>query len=1465
MLGDVGGKFRPNDRVTREELAVILVRALKAQSAASAGVLAVADQKQISGWARGSVQSALERDLMRAEGEFRPRQALERQEIAEILLQTFHPDQESGASLQNITQDRVTINGVTYSIATQLRGILNEQNKEILQGASIRVNRDGSTVRSIAYLEIKRGGEHAAKGQAEFSGNAVLDGNGATIGGKLKVAADFVSVKNLTINGDLEIGKEVENDFYSRGITVRGKTLVNGGDSNTVVFEDATMNQVGINKQDVQVQFSGASVVPEVSVTADAVIVGDSTTVIDQVNLQNGAKKVDLQASTNSLVVSSEQTVELSGQGNVGKLVIDTAAPVNLNQQGSVTELSVVKKAAQLTIGQSMQIADMTLPAGVQATAVVQNTAALAQVQQINGAPNALASQAPTVVNPVSSKILTKGTGSLVIDVSNVFAGAVKITAMSKNMAVATVSLPSGSTMLTVNAGSAGTAIIQLTGYDSSNKSTTHQFTVTVNLAPTGKTIPDQNLIPGTSGQTLNLLDFFEDADGDVLSFMAVSADPSVATATVNGNQLTLLPVAGGTTEVTVVAEDGRGGKVSKKIRLLVNSAPTVNSLITDRHVTLGNSGDISVDLTNVFTDVDGDTITLEAVSGDPTVATVGLVDRLLTVTPVAGGESVVTVTAKDGKGGTVSTTFRVVVNRAPQEGAISDRTILLEDGDVEVSGLFTDADGDILTLTATSQNTGIVTTSVNGSKVTLTPVAAGTTTVTVSADDSRGGTASKTFMLTVNRKPISAGTVTDQLVTIGSEQDIDLTNLFSDPDGDALTLTAVAQDTTLAALDITGKMLKITPQAAGSTTVTVTATDGRGGFVTKTFNLQVNRAPVVTQAIADRATTLGTGDLTVDLSGVFGDLDGDALVLTAVSKQPGLATVSVAGNQLTITPLAGGTATIEITADDGKGGKVVESFDVAINRAPQVGTINDLTLVLEAGVKKFDLTSAFQDADGDAWTLSAVAADASIAGVSVNGKELTVTPGVVGSTDVTVSADDGRGGVTSKTFKITVNPNQSPQVASGVPAKKVSLAGGDVLVDVANAFSDPDGESLTYTVTSSDDSIAQAAVSGDKVTITPVAIGSATITVTARDGAGATVQTTFVVTVANNENPVAVQTIPKQIIGGSVPANQFSLENAFQDADGDTLIYTVTAADGSLVDATVNGNMLTLSPKAASGLTTVTVTADDGKGGTATLTIPVQAVQVVDHKIIKTKNGVPDVSYDLSAFFPTQSLTMYNQPKGAMTPDGTQALNGKVFKMIPSGLGTSAYWIVADDGKAAFIEVVVEAQQGSDIFFSEYLQGTGDRVALEIYHDYGGAAELATGLSVKMYQYDTVSKTMKVTEIDRSQFVLQVWAGTSIQIINTTFYDFFDLTSAPHYSGELPLTVNGYVNCAFELIKDGEVLDIIGDKNWSPGVYTPILPNGGTIVRKKGIVRGSSVFSMNGEWDLYPKDSFQFIGRHTP
>ena len=93
---------------------------------------------------------------------------------------------------------------------------------------------------------------------------------------------------------------------------------------------------------------------------------------------------------------------------------------------------------------------------------------------------------------------------------------------------------------------------------------------------------------------------------------------------------------------------------------------------------------------------------------------------------------------------------------------------------------------------------------------------------------------------------------------------------------------------------------------------------------------------------------------------------------------------------------------------------------------------------------------------------------------------------------------------------------NRPPQPSGAIPSQTLSIGGAPASVDVARYFTDPDADVLTYSASSNRTGIVTARAAGSTVTLTPLAAGSATVTVTARDPDGASATQSVAVTVTS-------------------------------------------------------------------------------------------------------------------------------------------------------------------------------------------------------------------------------------------------------------------------------------------------------------------------------------------------------------
>ncbi|MBW4471867.1 MAG: DUF4347 domain-containing protein [Stenomitos rutilans HA7619-LM2] len=233
----------------------------------------------------------------------------------------------------------------------------------------------------------------------------------------------------------------------------------------------------------------------------------------------------------------------------------------------------------------------------------------------------------------------------------------------------------------------------------------------------------------------------------------------------------------------------------------------------------------------------------------------------------------------------------------------------------------------------------------------------------------------------------------------------------------------------------------------------------------------------------------------------------------------------------------------------------------------------------------------------------------------------------------VTLSSPTGGATLTTATASGTIqnddtasSGNTAPTLNSANAVPDLTAAGKQAFsytVD-ANAFTDADGDTLSYTATLGDGSSLPTWLTFNSTTRTfsgtptNANAGTLTIDLTASDGNGGSSKDTFTLTVnaATNQSPTlnSAYTIPDLTTTATNPFSYTVNPKTFADPDGDTLTYQATLEDGSSLPSWLTFNAATgtfsgTPTSASAGTSTIVLSASDGNGGTIkdTFTLTVQ------------------------------------------------------------------------------------------------------------------------------------------------------------------------------------------------------------------------------------------------------------------
>ena len=168
------------------------------------------------------------------------------------------------------------------------------------------------------------------------------------------------------------------------------------------------------------------------------------------------------------------------------------------------------------------------------------------------------------------------------------------------------------------------------------------------------------------------------------------------------------------------------------------------------------------------------------------------------------------------------------------------------------------------------------------------------------------------------------------------------------------------------------------------------------------------------------------------------------------------------------------------------------------------------------------------------------------------------------------------------------------------------------------------------------------------------------------------------------------------------------------------------------------------------------------------------------------------------------------------------------------------------------------------EIFFSEYIEGSGSNKAIEIYNPSGTDLDLTAGnYSVELYSNGRALADGPTNSLSLTGTI----AGGDVYVIANSSADSAILAEADITSGVT--FFNG--DDALVLLKDGEPIDSIGRVGEDPGsawTGNSVSTKDNTIVRKANITSGDpvldDVFDPSQEWDGFPKNTFDNLGSHN-
>lgn len=227
--------------------------------------------------------------------------------------------------------------------------------------------------------------------------------------------------------------------------------------------------------------------------------------------------------------------------------------------------------------------------------------------------------------------------------------------------------------------------------------------------------------------------------------------------------------------------------------------------------------------------------------------------------------------------------------------------------------------------------------------------------------------------------------------------------------------------------------------------------------------------------------------------------------------------------------------------------------------------------------------------------------------------------------------------------------------------------------------------------------------------------------------------------------------------------------------------------------------------------------------------------------KIYPYTNSGDDIDYKTDGVVPqADATTTYGIPAAPVATAATTV----------GSTGFTANWNAVAGATGYQLDVYTKTAgiNASDLFISEYIEGSSNNKAIEIFN--------GTGSDVDLSVYSIKKQSNGVGDFGGNLVLTGTLANNSVYVIAHSSASQTILNKANQTIGSSPLDFNG--NDAVALYKNNIQIDVVGivdqTANWGKDI---------TLVRKSNILNPTISYSIN-DWDSYATDTFDYLGSHT-
>ena len=300
--------FKPNQTITRAELAKMIVSTfdnLETNPNATVPFTDVGDQSTFKNYIAAIHEAGITKGS--TETTFDPYKNTRRAEAATMIYRSINVElfgkADGRVPIEAINETSVTVNGKAFTLSENMKGLLNQNNSEILTDAVVYLSTDKQdNVEKIRYLEMTNSGTEETP--------LTLDGGDTVINGPLVLKGDFLSINGVTVKGETII-----EGTAAEVTSAAANTTASGG---KITVDNSILSDVTIKRDNVNFETKDSTISKLTIKNTNTKVTLNENTKIDNLTIPTGSNPNDIIENYDSVKQNIKNIEEDSVDGTDG-------------------------------------------------------------------------------------------------------------------------------------------------------------------------------------------------------------------------------------------------------------------------------------------------------------------------------------------------------------------------------------------------------------------------------------------------------------------------------------------------------------------------------------------------------------------------------------------------------------------------------------------------------------------------------------------------------------------------------------------------------------------------------------------------------------------------------------------------------------------------------------------------------------------------------------------------------------------------------------------------------------------------------------------------------------------------------------------------------------------------------------------------------------------------------------------